>query len=99
MAIPVVYKHYSLINATLFHVIEYCVMFALVCSFTLMLRRLFLGRGENLLLWLPFAIMAVGDAVVLWMGWTAEVNTFVLIFAALSVVLFIIGKIIFAIKK
>ena len=74
-------------------------MFALVCSFTLMLRRLFLGRGENLLLWFPFAIMAVGDAVVLWMGWTAEVNTFVLIFAALSVVLFIIGKIIFAIKN
>jgi hypothetical protein len=33
------------------------------------------------------------------MGWTAEVNTFVLIFAALSVVLFIIGKIIFAIKN
>ena len=99
MAIPVVYKHYTLTNATLFHVIEYCVMFALVCSFTLMLRRLFLRRGENLLLWFPFAIMAVGDAVVLWMGWTAEVNTFVLIFAALSVVLFIIGKIIFAIKK
>ena len=99
MAIPVVYKHYTLTNATLFHVIEYCVMFALVCSFTLMLRRLFLGRGENLLLWLPFAIMAVGDAVVLWMGWTAEVNAFVLIFAALSVVLFVIGKIIFAVRK
>lgn len=99
MAIPVVYKHYTLTNATLFHVIEYCVMFALVCSFTLMLRRLFLGRGENLLLWLPFAVMAVGDAVVLWMGRKAEVNTFVLIFAALSVVLFVIGKIIFAIKS
>ena len=96
MAIPVVYKHYSLPNAALFHVIEYCVMLALVFSFTLMLRRLFLGRGENLLLWIPFAIMAVGDAVVLWMGWTAEVNTFVLIFAALSVVLFIVGKIILA---
>ena len=99
MAIPVVYKHYSLTNATLFHVIEYCVMFALVCSFMLMLRRLFLGRGENLLLWLPFAVMAVGDAVVLWMGRAAEVNTFVLIFAVLSAVLFIIGKIIFAIQK
>ena len=44
-------------------------------------------------------IMAVGDAVVLWMGWTAEVNAFVLIFAALSVILFIIGKIIFSIQK
>ena len=43
--------------------------------------------------------MAVGDAVVLWMGWTSEVNAFVLIFAALSVILFIIGKIIFSIQK
>ena len=99
MAIPVVYKHYTLTNATLFHIIEYCVMFALVISFTIMLRRLFLGRGENLLLWIPFVIMAVGDAVILWMGRTAEVNAFVLIFAALSVILFIIGKIIFAIQK
>ena len=99
MAIPVVYKHYTLTNATLFHIIEYGVMFALVCSFTLMLRRLFLGRGENLLLWLPFAIMLVGDAIVLWMGWTAEVNVFVLIFAALSVVLFIFGKIIFVVRN
>ena len=78
---------------------EYCVMFVLMFLFMLMLGRLFLGRGENLLLWLPFAIMAVGDAVVLWMGRAAEVNTFVLIFAVLSAVLFIIGKIIFAIQK
>ena len=99
MAIPVVYKHYTLMYATLFHIIEYCVMFALVISFTLMLRRLFLGRGDNLLLWIPFIIMAVGDAVVIWMGWAAEVNSFVLIFAALSVILFIIGKIIFALQK
>ena len=33
------------------------------------------------------------------MGWAAEVNAFVLIFAALSVILFIIGKIIFAVRK
>ena len=99
MAIPVVYKHYTLTNAALFHVIEYCVMFALVFSFTFMLRRLFLGRGDNLLLWIPFIIMAVGDAVVLWMGWEVEINTFVLTFAALSVILFIIGIIIFAVRK
>lgn len=67
--------------------------------FTIMLRRLFLGRGDNLLLWIPFIIMAVGDTVVLWMGWKAEINTFVLIFAILSVVLFIIGKNIFAVRK
>nr|WP_316612387.1 hypothetical protein [uncultured Ruminococcus sp.] len=99
MAIPVVYKHDILPNATLFHVIEYGVMLALVFSFTVMLRRLFLGRGENLLLWLPFAIMAVGDTVILWMGRTAEVNTFMLIFAALSVILFLVGTILFAVKK
>ena len=99
MAISVVYKHYTLTNATLFHIMEYVVMFALVCSFTFMMRRLFLGRGDNLLLWIPFIIMAVGDAVVIWMGWAAEVNSFVLIFAALSVILFIIGKIIFALQK
>ena len=40
-------ENHTLTNATLFHVIEYCVMFALVISFTFMLRRLFLGRGEN----------------------------------------------------
>ena len=70
-------------------------MFDLIVT---LLRRLFSG-GDNLLLWLPFAVMAIGDAVVLWMGWTAEVNAFVLIFAALSAVLFIAGKIIFAIQK
>ncbi|MED9969540.1 MAG: hypothetical protein UFA98_05950 [Ruminococcus sp.] len=99
MAIPVVYKHYSLTNAILFHVMEYLVMLALVFSFALMLRRLFSGRGENLLLWIPFAIMAIGDTVILLMGWTAEVNTFVLIFAVLSVIVFILGKIIFAIQN
>jgi hypothetical protein len=70
-----------------------------VFSFALMLRRLFSGRGENLLLWIPFAIMAIGDTVILLMGWTAEVNTFVLIFAVLSVIVFILGKIIFAIQN
>ena len=98
MAIPVVYKHYTLSSPALFHCVEYLVMLALVIGFTVMLRRLMTGRGDNLLLWLPFAIMAIGDAVVLWMGWTAGVNVFVLIFAALSAVLFFIGKLIFALR-
>ena len=98
MAIPVVY-HSEIENAVLFHVIESAVMLLLVLSFTLMLRRLFLGKGENLLLWVPFIIMAVGDAVVLWMRWAEEINSFVLIFACLSAVLFIIGKVISGIKR
>lgn len=98
MAIPVVYR--SMIEkSAMFHFIEMDVMMLLVISFTVMLRRLFIGEGEDLLMWIPFLIMAAGDAVVLWMRWTEEVNTFVLIFAVLSAALFIAGKVIFSIKK
>ena len=98
MAIPVVYRS-GIEQAKLFHFIEADVMLLLVLSFTVTLRRLFIGRGEDLLLWLPFAVMAAGDAVVLWMRWSEEVNSFVLIFAAVSAVLFIAGKLIFMIYK
>ena len=74
-------------------------MLLLVLSFTVMLRKLFLGKGENLLLWAPFVIMALGDAVILWMRWTEEINSFVLIFACLSAVMFIIGKLILRNKE
>lgn len=97
MAIPVVY-HSEIENAVLFHIIESLVMLLLVLSFTLMLRRLFLGKGENLLLWAPFLIMVIGDAVVLWMRRTEEINSFVLIFACLSAVLFIVGKVIWKLR-
>ena len=73
----------------LFHFIEADVMLVLVVSFTVMLRRLFVGRGENLLLWIPFLVMVIGDAAVLWMRWSEEINSFVLIFAILSAVLFL----------
>ena len=95
MAIPVMYELHaadSLAFEKLFYFIEADVMLLLVLSFTVMLRRLFIGQGENLLLWIPFLIMAVGDTAVLWMRWTDEINFFVLIFAALSAVLFLIGK-------
>lgn len=98
MAIPVVY-HSHIELSVLFHIIETVVMLFLVLSFTIMLRKLFLGKGENLLLWAPFVIMAVGDTVVLWMRWTEEVNSFVLIFAGLSAVMFIIGKLILRNKE
>ena len=93
MAIPVVYRS-AAANAALFHFIEADVMLMLVICFTLMLRRLFIGRGENLLLWVPFIIMVIGDAAVLWMRWPEEINFFVLIFAGLSAALFLLGKLI-----
>ena len=98
MAIPVVY-HSNIEQAALFHLIEGNVMLILVVSFTVMLRRLFLGQGEDLLLWIPFAVMAVGDAVVIWMRRSEEINMFVLIFAALAAVMFVIGKPILRKKK
>lgn len=98
MAIPVVY-HSHIELATLFHIIEIVVMLLLVYSFTAMLRRLFVGKGENLLLLFIVLTMAVGDAVVLWMRWAEEINYFVLIFASLSVVMYIAGKLILRKKK
>lgn len=98
MAIPVVY-HSHIELAVLFHIIEAVVMLLLVLSFTIMLRKLFTGKGENLLLWAPFIIMAAGDAVVLWMRWNEEINYFVLIFAVVSAVAFLAGKLLVKIKE
>ena len=94
MAIPVVYHSY-LGYAPLFHCVEMNVMLLLVLFFTLMLRRLFLGQGENLLLWIPFLVMVFGDAAVLAMRWVEEINLFVLIFAGISAAMFLVGKILF----
>ncbi len=103
MAIPVVYNYYVYpwisFSIPIFHDHEFAIMLALVASFTVMLRRLFMGRGENLLMWIPFAVMVIGDAYVLWVPRDYYLNTFVLIFAALSVPVFIVGKIIFLVRK
>ena len=97
MAIPVVYKS-AIPQATLFHILEAVVSVVLVVAFTLLLRQMFLGQGNRLLLWAPIIIAAVGDALIIWMRWKEEVNWFVLIFAALSVFLFALGRGIAAIR-
>ena len=98
MAIPVMYPLHAAVSSNYekaFYFIEADVMLLLVISFTLMLRRLFLNKGEDLLLWIPFLIMAAGDTAVIWMRWIDEINFFVLIFAALAAVMFLVGKLIF----
>lgn len=92
MAIPVVYRS-EIRNAKLFHIIEALVSIALVVCFTYKLLMVFQGRGENLLLWIPFLIVAIGDALVLAMRWKESINSFVLIFSSLTVVAFVVGKI------
>lgn len=98
MAIPVVYPS-GMDNAVWFYIIEAAVSLALVVCFTLLLRQMMTGNGADLLWWIPMLIVAVGDTVILAMQWKESVNTFVLIFAALSVFLFVAGKIIFRIRK
>lgn len=96
MAIPVMYRT-KIRRATLFHVIEAVTALVLVGCFTYLLRELFLGNGADLLAWLPMAVAAVGDAVILLMRRKETLNTFVLIFVIVSAVLFCVGRIIFSI--
>jgi len=94
MAIPVMYRS-KIKHAVLFHAIEAVTALALVFCFTMMLRALFLGKGENLLWWVPMLTAFVGDSVILLMRRKEELNTFVLIFLILSAVLFVVGRILF----
>ena len=98
MAVPVVYEtHIAL--ATLFHVIEAVTAIVLVLAFTCMTARVFVGKAENLLQWTPFIIAVVADALVLFIRWQEEINFFVLIFILLTIVAFIVGKILFRTPK
>lgn len=98
MAIPVMY-HSNIEHATLFHIIEAIASIALVFFFTYMLHKVFIGEGSNLLYFGPIIVATIFDAVIIAMNWKEKVNGFVLIFIIASVVLFAIGKIIFAILK
>lgn len=98
MAIPVMYRT-RLECHVLFHALEVAAVFVLVASFTYMMRKLFDGAGGNLLMTVPFFLMVLFDAALIAIRWEEEVNMFVLIFASLSALLFIAGKIIFALIK
>lgn len=92
MAIPVVYR--SEINLhTLFHILEIVVSAVMIVSFTIMMRRLFTGNGVGLFSICVIATAAIGDAVLIAMRWKEKVNSFVLIFIVLSVILWTIGRI------
>lgn len=98
MAIPVVYKS-NIDNKTLFHVIEAVVSLSLVVAFTYMLRSVFFKKAENLMFVVPFLIMAIGDALIVAMRWKESVNGFVLIFASISSLMFIAGRILVQFRR
>ena len=95
MAIPVMY-HSNIKKAILFHVLEAITAFILVVLFTFMMMAVMNGQAENLLLWFPFLLMLIPDTILIAMRWKESKNIFVLIFASLSAVMFIVGKIVFA---
>lgn len=95
MAIPVMY-HSHIENSVRFHIVSALAAFVLVLFFTLMLRRVYIGEAEDLLFIIPAVVMAALDALVIAMRWNEEVNMFVLIFASLTAVTFIVGKISFS---
>lgn len=98
MAIPVMYRSF-LPHSAMFHVIEAATAIVLVFLFTLLMRRVFLGSGEDLLYREPMAVAVVADTVILALRWQEKINTFVLIFAALTLVLFLLGKLLFRLRK
>lgn len=94
MSIPVMYQSF-IEHAALFHILAAAAALILVACFTYMMRLVFIGEAEDLLFILPAALMAVLDAAVIGMRWNEEVNSFALIFAIVSAVMFIAGKLIF----
>ncbi len=94
MAIPVMY-HSEIKHARLFNILEAVIAFILVVIFTFMMMGVMNSQAENLLLWFPFLFMLIPDTILIAMRWKESKNIFVLIFASLSAVLFIVGKIVF----
>ena len=89
MAIPVMYQ--SMIEAhVFFHILEAVGSIALVGTFTYLLLRIFNNNGDLVPLW-PIILAIVVDVPLIVLRWNEEINFFVLIFIALSTVLYIVG--------
>ena len=104
MAVPVGYKmgvgsEPSLVTA--FYIVESITSFVLVAVFTVMLVMFFDKNSVSSFCPYVWIFTAIADAAVLWLRWYDTVNVFVLIFAALTIVLGVAGKCIvrFAAKK
>lgn len=90
MSIPVTYRT-NLEYATLYHVIEGVVTYALVAAFTIITLKLFNGSFD--LFGLPLFLTAlVSDVLVIALRAKEEINYFVLVSVSISLVLFIVGS-------
>lgn len=89
MAIPVVYP--TTINAKIiFYILEYVAMFTLVFAFTIMLKDVFTNNTTKVINFCSAISVLLFDTVLLVLRWAEYINTFLLIFAALTIVLYVI---------
>ncbi len=103
MAIPVVYETSCPLGScalcTAFYPVECVVSILLVAVFTFMLVKFY--KNDSLFSFSPilFGAAAALDAAVLGLRWHDEINMFVLIFISLTVVIGVVGKILYARSK
>ena len=97
MAIPVTYPS-NMESHVFFHIFEGITSYLLVGVFTCLMIMIFKGK-ENLFYFAHFIIMLILDTVLIAWRWNEEINMFVLIFASLTTLLFVIGTILKAKKK
>ena len=96
MAVPVMYPS-AMESYREFHALEAAASYVLVGVFTF-LMALFFKEEENLFIVWPVSVMVILDTILIIWRWKEEINYFVLIFASLSLILFIVGVIISRLK-
>ena len=89
MAIPVMYRT-NIELYPLFHIMEVLAVLMLVSLFTCLVIMVFRDR-EDLIRFYPILILILIDVPLLGLRWEEEINYFVLIFLAISIVIFFIG--------
>ena len=89
MAIPVMYRSFLEWHLW-FHLVEEIGSLVLVAAFTFLLLMLFQGK-DDLFLLSPIILLVVFDVAIIAMRFQEEINFFVMIFAILSFVLFLVG--------
>ncbi len=97
MAIPVMYESAIELHAV-FHILEAITAIVLVFIFTYLFLQIFKGI-DDLFLLIPIIVATILDVILIIMRWNETINTFVLIFISLSIILFIIGYIFKKVKK
>ena len=100
MAIPVCYRATSIEHMNLFYIAECATSFLLVCGFTYLLYLVMTDAPtEKMLTPIIPAASLVGNTLAIALRWEEKINTFVLIFLAISTILWLVTAVISAKRK